>query len=116
SRRTRWRSSTRSSISSCVSAGRSAAAGTRPRAAPPTSLERPLVGRTMPLLVSTSLTTQRSLDHETLWRALRTVVDRLFGALESADKTAGADTVVDDALDIVVDILGADRGLILLAH
>src|SRR5262249_40736737 len=54
-----------------------------------------------------SLCTHESLDHELMWRYMRRLLDRIFGVLES-------DTVVDDCLDILVDVLGADRGLILL--
>jgi transcriptional regulator with GAF, ATPase, and Fis domain len=55
---------------------------------------------------SNSLAT-RHVDHETMWRAMRQLVERLFGVLES-------DAVIDDSLDIVVDVVGADRGLVLL--
>ena len=55
-----------------------------------------------------SLAAQPTLDHETMWRSMRRLLDRLFGVLES-------EAVMDDCLDILVDILGADRGLILLA-
>jgi len=48
-----------------------------------------------------------------LWRALGQLVDRVFGALgQLADSTN--DTALDDCLDIIVDLLAADRGLILL--
>jgi transcriptional regulator with GAF, ATPase, and Fis domain len=56
-----------------------------------------------------TLAGQQELDHETLWRYMRLLVDRLFGVLES-------ESVMDDCLDVLVDLLGADRGLILLAH
>jgi transcriptional regulator with GAF, ATPase, and Fis domain len=49
-----------------------------------------------------------SLDHELMWRYLRRLLDRVFSVLES-------ETVADDCLDILVDLLGADRGLILFA-
>ncbi len=39
---------------------------------------------------------------------MRQLLDRVFGAL-------GGDAVMDDCVDILVDILGADRGLILIA-
>jgi two-component system, NtrC family, nitrogen regulation response regulator GlnG len=55
------------------------------------------------------LSGQAEPDLETVWLATRALVDRLFGALDR-------DAVLDDALDIVVEILGADRGLILLAE
>ncbi|MGO8994710.1 MAG: sigma 54-interacting transcriptional regulator [Polyangiaceae bacterium] len=40
---------------------------------------------------------------------MRHLLDRLFGVLESDD-------VLDDSLDILVEVLGADRGLILLTN
>lgn len=43
-----------------------------------------------------------------LWAALRGLVDRLFASV-------ARDTVVDDSIDIVVELLGADRGLVLIA-
>jgi len=43
-----------------------------------------------------------------LWSALRSLVDRLFAS-------AARDAVVDDSIDIVVDLLGADRGLVLIS-
>jgi sigma-54 specific flagellar transcriptional regulator A len=57
--------------------------------------------------VSATLTSQESLDAATMWRYMRLLVDRLFGVLES-------DQVLDDSLDILVDVLGADRGLLLV--
>ncbi len=57
----------------------------------------------------TPLSSRPSIDHELLWRALREVVDRVFGALDS-------ETVLDECLDIVVEILGADRGLVVLSY
>ena len=56
-----------------------------------------------------NLASHSSIDHETMWRYMRQLVDRLFGALEG-------ESAVDDALDILVDVLGADRGLILLTR
>ncbi len=55
------------------------------------------------------LSSQETLDHETMWRYMRRLLDRLFGALET-------DAVMDECLDILVDLLGGDRGLILLTH
>jgi transcriptional regulator with GAF, ATPase, and Fis domain len=55
-----------------------------------------------------SLASRPSIDHETLWHAMRELVDRIFGALES-------ETVLDDCLDVLVDLLGADRGLVVVA-
>ena len=59
--------------------------------------------------VSEALSTKPTLDHEMMWRYMRQLVDRLFGALES-------DQVLDDSLDILVDVLGADRGLVLVTR
>jgi transcriptional regulator with GAF, ATPase, and Fis domain len=56
-----------------------------------------------------TLSARQTLDPETMWRATRALVDRLFGALDG-------DAVMDDALDILVELLGADRGLILLTE
>ena len=55
------------------------------------------------------LASQRSIDHVTLFGALRRVVERVSRALEG-------ESALDDCLDIVVEILGADRGLIIVAH
>jgi transcriptional regulator with GAF, ATPase, and Fis domain len=52
---------------------------------------------------------QSMLDAPTLWHHLQRLVDRVAAALEGE-----GDTVVDDCLDIVVELLGADRGLVLL--
>jgi two-component system nitrogen regulation response regulator GlnG len=49
----------------------------------------------------------QNLDVETLWRTLRQLVDRLAEVLEDDD-------VLDASLDILVDVLGADRGLLLV--
>ena len=55
--------------------------------------------------MSDALTSHQALDAETVWRYMRQLVDRLFGVLES-------EAVLDDSLDILVDVLGADRGLV----
>jgi two-component system nitrogen regulation response regulator GlnG len=60
-------------------------------------------------LLPDNLASHSSIDHETMWRYMRQLVDRLFGALEG-------ESAVDDGLDILVDVLGADRGLILLTR
>ena len=57
----------------------------------------------------TPLSSRPTIDHELLWRALRELVDRVFGALDS-------ETVVSGCLDILVEILGADRGLVVLSY
>lgn len=59
----------------------------------------------MPL--ASSFTPREALTHESMWRHMRRLVDRAFVALEK-------DWAVDECLDIVVDLLGADRGMILL--
>jgi DNA-binding NtrC family response regulator len=48
-----------------------------------------------------------ALTHESMWRDMRRFVARAFVALEK-------DWAVDECLDIVVDLLGADRGMVLL--
>jgi DNA-binding NtrC family response regulator len=48
----------------------------------------------------------RSLDPDTMWRSMRQLLERVYGVLDR-------ESLVDDCLDIVVDLLGADRGLIL---
>jgi transcriptional regulator with GAF, ATPase, and Fis domain len=55
--------------------------------------------------MSDALSTRAAPDAETMWRTMRILLDRVFGVLER-------DTVLDDCLDILVDVLGADRGLI----
>src|SRR5262249_21770388 len=57
--------------------------------------------------MSEQLTSEARLDHETMWRYMRRLLDRIFSVIEN-------DAVVDDCLDILVDLLGADRGLLLL--
>ena len=42
-----------------------------------------------------------------MWSALRQLLDRVFGMLDR-------DTVLDDCLDILIGILGADRGLVVV--
>jgi transcriptional regulator with GAF, ATPase, and Fis domain len=56
-----------------------------------------------------ALVHERTFDPETMWRYLRRLVDRLFAVLDS-------DRVLDDSLDILVDVLGADRGLVLVTR
>jgi transcriptional regulator with GAF, ATPase, and Fis domain len=53
------------------------------------------------------LSRQSTLDAEAMWRATQRLLDGLFGVLES-------DSVMDDTLDVLVELLGADRGLLLL--
>jgi transcriptional regulator with GAF, ATPase, and Fis domain len=54
-----------------------------------------------------ALSNQADLDPATMWRTMRVLLDRVFGVLER-------DTVLDDTLDILVELLGADRGLVLI--
>ncbi|MBL8716731.1 MAG: sigma 54-interacting transcriptional regulator [Myxococcales bacterium] len=60
-------------------------------------------------MVETSLAARRRLDPATLWEAMRQLLDRLFGVLDSE---AG----MNEGLQILVDVLGADRAFILLVH
>jgi transcriptional regulator with GAF, ATPase, and Fis domain len=46
-----------------------------------------------------------TLDHEAMWRQMCRLVELVHGALEG-------DALLDDCLDIIVDLLDADRGLI----
>lgn len=48
-----------------------------------------------------------TLTPETMWQHMRALLDRVHRALDS-------ETVVDDCLDIIVELLGSDRGLTLL--
>jgi transcriptional regulator with GAF, ATPase, and Fis domain len=59
------------------------------------------------MAASTSLASQDAPDVATLWRALRQLVERVGAALEG-------DSVIDDCLDLVVELLGADRGFVVL--
>jgi DNA-binding NtrC family response regulator len=52
------------------------------------------------------LSTCQSLDPDTMWRSMRRLLDRVYGVLDR-------DSCIDDCLDILVELLGADRGLIL---
>jgi transcriptional regulator with GAF, ATPase, and Fis domain len=55
---------------------------------------------------SPALSAQTTLDPDTMWRTMRVLLERVFGVLDR-------DTVLDDCLDILVELLGADRGLVL---
>src|SRR5262245_44095220 len=55
-----------------------------------------------------ALSSQEDLDHGTMWQAMRLLLERLTSTLDSA-------TATDDCLDIVVELMGADRGLIVLS-
>jgi transcriptional regulator with GAF, ATPase, and Fis domain len=52
------------------------------------------------------LSDRRSLPPDTMWTSMRRLLDRVYGVLDR-------DSLVDDCLDILVELLGADRGLIL---
>src|SRR5579883_1093461 len=55
---------------------------------------------------SESLSTQRTVNHEVMWRYMLRLLDRVFGGMDG-------ESIADDCLDVLVDLLGADRGLIL---
>jgi transcriptional regulator with GAF, ATPase, and Fis domain len=57
--------------------------------------------------MSDALSTRATLDTDTMWSTMRALLERVFGVLER-------ETVLDDSLDILVDIIGADRGLVLV--
>mgnify|MGYP001473010663 CR=1 FL=1 len=54
-----------------------------------------------------ALSTRARLDPEAMWGTMRVLIDRVFGVLER-------DSVLDDCLDILVELLGADRGLVVV--
>jgi transcriptional regulator with GAF, ATPase, and Fis domain len=54
-----------------------------------------------------SLAAKPSLDAETRWAAMRELLERVFGVLDR-------DAALDESLDIIVELLGADRGQIVL--
>jgi transcriptional regulator with GAF, ATPase, and Fis domain len=56
---------------------------------------------------SPNLSSESAPDAATLWRYLRRLVDRVGAALEG-------DVAIDDCLDVIVELLGADRGLVVL--
>jgi transcriptional regulator with GAF, ATPase, and Fis domain len=51
--------------------------------------------------------TTTSLDHETMWRHLRDLLTRVCSVLDG-------DAVLADGLDTIVELLGADRGIVFL--
>jgi sigma-54 specific flagellar transcriptional regulator A len=57
--------------------------------------------------MSEALSTRATLDADMMWSTMRALLERVFGVLER-------ETVLDDSLDILVDIIGADRGLVLV--
>jgi transcriptional regulator with GAF, ATPase, and Fis domain len=59
------------------------------------------------LHMANPLASQPTLDPDAMWRAMRVLLDRVFGVIEH-------DSALDDCLDIVVELLGADRGLVLV--
>ena len=58
-------------------------------------------------LMTDALSTRPVLDADTMWKTMRVLLDRVFGVLER-------ETVLDDTLDILVELLGADRGLVMV--
>lgn len=56
--------------------------------------------------MSEALATRATLDPDTMWRTMRALLERVFGVLDKG-------SVLDDCLDIIVDVMGADRGLVL---
>jgi transcriptional regulator with GAF, ATPase, and Fis domain len=54
-----------------------------------------------------ALVSHSTLDHETMWRYMRALLDRVRAVLDR-------ESLLDDCLDILVDLLGADRGLVAL--
>jgi transcriptional regulator with GAF, ATPase, and Fis domain len=50
-----------------------------------------------------------TIDHESMWRQMSRLLERVHGA-------TGGDALLDDCLDIVVELLDADRGLTLMAE
>ncbi|MBI2391558.1 MAG: sigma 54-interacting transcriptional regulator [Deltaproteobacteria bacterium] len=59
--------------------------------------------------MTTSLSNRRKLDDASLWAAICRLHERLFGVLEG-------DEAIEQGLDVLVDVLGADRGMLLLAQ
>jgi len=51
----------------------------------------------------------RPLDHETMWTYMRRLLERVSAVSDD-------ERVLDECLDIVVSLLGADRGLVLVTH
>jgi transcriptional regulator with GAF, ATPase, and Fis domain len=56
--------------------------------------------------MSEALSSQGTVDHEVMWRCMLRLLDRVYGVMDG-------ESVADDCLDILVDVLGADRGLML---
>ena len=54
------------------------------------------------------MTAEAGLDHEKMWNYLRDLLGRVCGALDG-------DSVMADALDAIIELCNADRGLVLLA-
>jgi transcriptional regulator with GAF, ATPase, and Fis domain len=57
--------------------------------------------------MSDALASNKTLDLEVMWLTMRKLVERVFGSVEGED-------ALDDCLDVLVDVLGADRGLVLV--
>jgi len=56
--------------------------------------------------VPANLTTERALNHQIMWRYMRQLLDRLAGVVD--------DDASNECVDIVIDLLGADRGFVVL--
>jgi transcriptional regulator with GAF, ATPase, and Fis domain len=54
-----------------------------------------------------SLAARASLDPDTMWSTMRELLDRVFGVIDR-------DQALDDCLDILVQLLGADRGQVVV--
>ncbi len=61
-----------------------------------------------PALVAKPLTLERLPDHEAMWRYMQMLLERVGRVFERED-------VVDECLDILVELLGADRGMVLMS-
>src|SRR5262245_39104500 len=60
-------------------------------------------------LMAESLTARASPDPDTMWRTMRVLLDRVFGVLDR-------ERALDESLDIIVELLGADRGQVVLVE
>ena len=59
-------------------------------------------------MVAKPLTLERLPDHEAMWRYMQMLLERVGRVFERED-------VVDECLDILVELLGADRGMVLMS-
>lgn len=70
----------------------------------------PVTGKDRSKMTAEPLSARRNVDHETLWRAMQRMLDRASTAFESGE------AVLEDCLDNLVDVLGADRGMLLFSN